>query len=59
MKFNNFKQTLIGIGVIIIIFLALVIILVRTFPSMTPKFRSFGESPIVNQRIINLEKSNK
>ncbi len=59
MNVNNLRQILIGVGIIISIFIVLIIILIKTFPSMTPKFESFGESPVIHQRIINLDKSKK
>lgn len=52
-------RKLIGIGIIFILFFFFIIILVYTIKPFSTNVKPFDESPIIKQRIINLEKSNK
>lgn len=53
------RRDKIGIGVIIALMALLGVVLVWTFRPMGTANRSFEDSVIVQQRIINLQKSNR
>ncbi len=56
---NNKFRNILGIIILIILFLIFILILVYTLRPFSSNVKPFGESPIIKQRIINLEKSNK
>ncbi len=55
---DKFRK-IIGIGIIFILFIIFIVILVYTIKPFSSNVKPFDESPIIKQRIINLEKSNK
>lgn len=54
---ENKVRTRLGIVILIALFIILIIILVYTIKPFSKNVKPFGESPIIKQRIINLEKS--
>lgn len=54
---GNKVRTRLGIVMLIALFIILIIILVYTIKPFSKNVKPFGESPIIKQRIINLEKS--
>jgi hypothetical protein len=54
---NDKIRRRIGIMVLIALFIVFIIILVYTIKPFSNNVKPFGESPIIKQRIINIEKS--